>query len=191
MSKPFYLTTTLPYVNADPHIGFALEIVQADILVRYRELIGDNVFFTTGTDEHGQKIYEASKKVGKTPQEYTDEYAAKFRSLVREHREEKALRDGPVDDCPGSMGPGDCSGGDAHPAGDFAGLAEMADHRHRLALLVRHHVRERHRDEVVVHLLVQRRPQLVRHARAAIGLVRAPEGGANMSEKHEILVLQR
>ena len=41
MSKPFYLTTTLPYVNADPHIGFALEIVQADILVRYRELIGD------------------------------------------------------------------------------------------------------------------------------------------------------
>ena len=81
MSKPFYLTTTLPYVNADPHIGFALEIVQADILVRYRELIGDNVFFTTGTDEHGQKIYEASKKVGKTPQEYTDEYAAKFRSL--------------------------------------------------------------------------------------------------------------
>ncbi len=81
MAKPLYLTTTLPYVNADPHIGFALEMVQADILVRYRGLLGDDVFFTTGTDEHGQKLYEASQKAGKSPQEYVDEYAAKFRSL--------------------------------------------------------------------------------------------------------------
>jgi methionyl-tRNA synthetase len=81
MRKPYYLTTTLPYVNADPHIGFALEMVQADILVRYRLLQGDEVFFTTGTDEHGQKIFEAAEKAGKAPQEYVDEYAAKFRSL--------------------------------------------------------------------------------------------------------------
>jgi methionyl-tRNA synthetase len=81
MAKSLYVTTTLPYVNADPHIGFALEIVQADILARYRALLGDDVFFTTGTDEHGQKIYEAAKKVGKEPQEYVDEYAAKFRAL--------------------------------------------------------------------------------------------------------------
>jgi len=81
MRKPFYITTTLPYVNADPHIGFALEMVQADIVTRYRKLMGDEVFFNTGTDEHGQKIFEAAQKAGKTPQEYADEYAAKFREL--------------------------------------------------------------------------------------------------------------
>ena len=79
--KHFYLTTTLPYVNADPHIGFALELVQADITARYRKLIGDDVFFTTGTDEHGQKLYEAAQKAGKDTQAYVDEYAAKFREL--------------------------------------------------------------------------------------------------------------
>ena len=95
MGKPLYLTTTLPYVNADPHIGFALEMVQADILVRYRKLLGDEVFFNTGTDEHGQKIYEAAKKAGKEPQAYVDEYAAKFRSLKEKlnlHRELHFIR---------------------------------------------------------------------------------------------------
>jgi methionyl-tRNA synthetase len=81
MSKPLYLTTTLPYVNADPHIGFALEIVQADIYARYRALLGDAVFFNTGTDEHGLKIFQAAKAEGKDVQAYTDEYAAKFREL--------------------------------------------------------------------------------------------------------------
>lgn len=81
MKKTFYLTTTLPYVNAAPHVGFALEIIQADIMVRYWKSQGHDVFFTTGTDEHGQKIYEAAKKAGETPQGYVDEYAAKFRSL--------------------------------------------------------------------------------------------------------------
>ena len=79
--KAFYLTTTLPYVNADPHIGFALELVQADIVARYRTLLGDSVFFTTGTDEHGQKIYQRAKEEGKDVQLYVDEYAARFRSL--------------------------------------------------------------------------------------------------------------
>ena len=81
MAKAFYLTTTLPYVNADPHIGFALELVQADIIARYRKLSGDDVFFNTGTDEHGQKLFEAAQKAGKAPQAYVDEYAAKFRDL--------------------------------------------------------------------------------------------------------------
>ncbi len=81
MAKNFYLTTTLPYVNANPHIGFALEIVQADILVRYRTLMGDTVFFNTGTDEHGLKIFQKAKEAGEDPQAYTDEYASKFRSL--------------------------------------------------------------------------------------------------------------
>ena len=81
MAKPFYLTTTLPYVNADPHIGFALEIVQADILVRYRALRGDDVFFNTGTDEHGIKIYRKAEEAGKDTQAYVDEYAARFKML--------------------------------------------------------------------------------------------------------------
>ena len=75
------MTTTLPYVNADPHIGFALEIVQADIIARYRILAGDEVFFNTGTDEHGLKIYRKAQEEGKDTQAYIDEYAAKFRNL--------------------------------------------------------------------------------------------------------------
>lgn len=79
--KNFYLTTTLPYVNADPHVGFALELVQADAMVRWHKLLGYEVFFNTGTDEHGQKLYEAAQKAGKDVQDYVDEYAAKFRLL--------------------------------------------------------------------------------------------------------------
>ncbi|KKQ44326.1 MAG: Methionine-tRNA ligase, partial [Candidatus Woesebacteria bacterium GW2011_GWA1_37_8] len=58
MSKNFYITTTLPYVNAEPHIGFALEIVQADVIARYHKGLGEKVVFNFGTDEHGQKIYQ-------------------------------------------------------------------------------------------------------------------------------------
>jgi len=76
-----YITTTLPYVNADPHIGFALEIVQADALARFWELQGDDVFFNTGTDEHGQKIFEAAEKAGKSVTEYADHYANEFKKL--------------------------------------------------------------------------------------------------------------
>ncbi len=79
--KNFYITTTLPYVNADPHIGFALEIVHADIVARYKRMLGDDVFFNFGTDEHGQKIYQNAKEAGKSPQNYVDEYAKKFDNL--------------------------------------------------------------------------------------------------------------
>lgn len=82
MPKPFYITTTLPYVNADPHVGFAMEIIRADVVARYRKLMGDEVFFNTGTDEHGAKIYQNTVAISKDPQEYVDEYAAKFRELV-------------------------------------------------------------------------------------------------------------
>lgn len=81
MSKNYYLTTTLPYVNADPHIGTAYEFVIADIVARHRRLIGDNVFFNTGTDEHGQKVYTKALEGGKNPQKYVDEYAEHFKSL--------------------------------------------------------------------------------------------------------------
>ena len=61
--KSFYITTTIPYVNADPHIGFALELVQADAIARYqRHFKKREVFFSTGTDEYGQKIWEAAQK---------------------------------------------------------------------------------------------------------------------------------
>lgn len=76
-----YYTTTLPYVNSDPHVGFALEIVQADVLARYARLSGREVFFNTGTDEHGLKIYRKAMEEGKEPQAYVDEYAAKFNRL--------------------------------------------------------------------------------------------------------------
>ncbi len=74
----FYITTTLPYVNAEPHIGFAMEIIRADVLARMHRLTGDAVFFNTGTDEHGQKIFQKAQEEGKDPKTYCDEYAEKF-----------------------------------------------------------------------------------------------------------------
>jgi methionyl-tRNA synthetase len=81
MPKPFYITTTLPYVNAEPHIGFALEIIQADAIARFQEISGREIFFSTGTDEHGQKIWQKSEEEGKDAQAYVDEFAAKFKKL--------------------------------------------------------------------------------------------------------------
>lgn len=82
-SKSYYQTTTLPYVNADPHLGFALEIVQADVIARYKRLFGYDVFFNFGTDEHGQKIYQKALEEGKSPKVYCDEYAIKFNALKK------------------------------------------------------------------------------------------------------------
>ncbi|PIR85016.1 methionine--tRNA ligase [Candidatus Kaiserbacteria bacterium CG10_big_fil_rev_8_21_14_0_10_45_20] len=76
-----YITTTLPYVNAKPHIGNVFEFVQADALARLERSIGNEVFFNTGTDEHGQKIYQKALAEGRTPQEYVDEYAQTFDDL--------------------------------------------------------------------------------------------------------------
>ncbi len=77
----FYLTTTLPYVNAAPHIGFAMEIIAADIIARSQKIMGKQVIFNTGTDEHGQKIYQKALENQLTPQEYVDMFAAKFDDL--------------------------------------------------------------------------------------------------------------
>ncbi len=77
----YSITTTLPYVNADPHIGFALEIVQADMLARYHAAFGDTVIFNTGTDEHGQKILRQATEAGVDPKTYCDGYAVKFDGL--------------------------------------------------------------------------------------------------------------
>jgi methionyl-tRNA synthetase len=83
MNKNYYITTTLPYVNAKPHIGFALEIVQADVLARYNNLLGKNIFFNFGTDEHGLKIYRKALEAKKDPQKYVDENAKRFDDLKK------------------------------------------------------------------------------------------------------------
>ena len=77
-----YITTTLPYVNADPHIGFALEIIEADALARAWRLSGEDVFFSTGTDEHGQKIWEAAENAGQSVEAYVDHFAGEVRKLA-------------------------------------------------------------------------------------------------------------
>ena len=82
MSKNFYITTTTPYVNADPHIGFALEILQADAIARYKKLSGYNVCFNWGTDEHGLKIYRKALEQHKDPKSYCDEFAPRFKKLI-------------------------------------------------------------------------------------------------------------
>ena len=79
--KPFFITTTIPYVNSDPHIGFALEVVQADIFARYKKAAGFDVFLSTGSDEHGIKIYRNALEKKMDPQAYVDMYAEKFRNL--------------------------------------------------------------------------------------------------------------
>lgn len=82
MSKPFYITTTLPYVNSDPHIGFAMEIIRADIIARFKKAQGFDVFFNTGTDEHGIKVYRKALEQKMDPQTYVDGYAQKFKELI-------------------------------------------------------------------------------------------------------------
>ncbi len=77
--RVFYLTTPIYYVNATPHLGHAYTTIVADAMCRYRRLVGDEVFFLTGTDEHGDKIAQAAAKAGVSPQAYTDKIAAAFR----------------------------------------------------------------------------------------------------------------
>lgn len=79
--KTFYITTTLPYVNSDPHVGHAMEFIRADVIARAKKLQGYEVFFNTGTDEHGQKIYERAQREGRDVQEYVDFYAQVFKDL--------------------------------------------------------------------------------------------------------------
>ena len=79
--KSFYITTTLPYANSDPHIGFAMEIIRADVIARAKKLEGYEVFFNTGIDEHGAKLLAASVAMGMDVQDYVDLYAGKFKRL--------------------------------------------------------------------------------------------------------------
>ena len=78
MSKNFYVTTPIYYVNDKPHIGHAYTTVLADVLARYHRLFGDETWFLTGTDEHGQKVQEAAAKLGVTPQQHADATVVRF-----------------------------------------------------------------------------------------------------------------
>lgn len=81
MKKNIYITTTLPYINDDPHLGFAMEIIRADTLARFYRLIGHEVFFNTGTDEHGLKIYQKAKERNKDTEDFCNQQAEKFKKL--------------------------------------------------------------------------------------------------------------
>ncbi|MBU1136997.1 methionine--tRNA ligase [Patescibacteria group bacterium] len=81
MTKKFYLTTAVPYVNAAPHIGFALEVVQADVLARYHRSLKEDVFFLAGTDENSLKNFQAAQKEGITTQKLVDRNSKVFKNL--------------------------------------------------------------------------------------------------------------
>ena len=82
-NKKFYITTSIAYTNAPAHLGFALEVIQADVVARYHRLLGEDVFFLTGTDEHGVKIAKTAEREGKDPKEFVDEISANFRELTK------------------------------------------------------------------------------------------------------------
>lgn len=80
---PIQIMTSIAYVNGSPHVGYAFELVQADVYARYFRLKGHEVYFLTGTDEHGSKIYKSAKDNGLEPQEYVDQNSEKFRNLSK------------------------------------------------------------------------------------------------------------
>ena len=79
--RPYYITTAIAYASAKPHIGNVYEIVLADAIARYKRFMGYDVFFQTGTDEHGQKIEEKAQKAGVEPQAYVDDVAGEIRNI--------------------------------------------------------------------------------------------------------------
>lgn len=79
----YYVTTSIPYVNGDPHIGHALEFIMADVLARYARQAGKPVIFCTGTDEHGGKIAEKAAELKLTPKAFVDQNSQKFRDLLK------------------------------------------------------------------------------------------------------------
>lgn len=79
----YYITTSIPYVNGEPHIGFAMEVIMADVLARHARVQKKPVIFSTGTDEHGGKIADKAAENKQTPQEFTDKMSQNFRDLAK------------------------------------------------------------------------------------------------------------
>jgi len=82
MSKRYYITTAIDYLNGEPHLGHAYEKVIADVIARARRSLGQEVFFLTGLDEHGQKVQQAAQAVGKSPQQYCDDLAVLWKAFA-------------------------------------------------------------------------------------------------------------
>ena len=82
MTKRYYVTTPIYYVNRAPHIGHAYTSIAADVMARWKRLDGFDVFFLTGTDEHGQKVEAAARDAGVDPQTFTDRISADFRDMT-------------------------------------------------------------------------------------------------------------
>src|SRR3954449_5324375 len=78
----FSVTTPIYYVNSDPHLGHAYTTVAADVLARHARRAGEDVFFLTGTDEHGGNVARAAEAAGLSPKEFCDRVSARFRGLV-------------------------------------------------------------------------------------------------------------
>lgn len=83
MKNKFFISTAIPYVNSDPHIGFAMELIQADVIARYQRLKGDEVFFITGTDENALKNVQAAERVNIPVREFIDKHAQRFIDLTK------------------------------------------------------------------------------------------------------------
>lgn len=83
MKSKTYITTSIAYTNALPHIGFALEVIQADLLARYNRLSGREIFFLTGTDEHGLKVEKAAQEAGMSPAEFSEKISSRFLELKK------------------------------------------------------------------------------------------------------------
>ena len=82
MTKPYFITTPIYYVNGAPHIGHAYTSIAADVLARWKRLYGYDVHFLTGTDEHGQKVERAARDAGVGEQAFTDAVSAQFRAMA-------------------------------------------------------------------------------------------------------------
>src|SRR5690242_6294603 len=82
MSKSFYITTAIDYVNGRPHLGHAYEKVLADVIARFHRSLGQKTFFLTGLDEHGQKVQQAAQAEGKSPSAYCDELAVIWQDVA-------------------------------------------------------------------------------------------------------------
>src|SRR6476661_7644142 len=84
MARPYYLTTPIYYVNAAPHLGHAYTTIAADAAARHARQRGEDVFFLTGTDEHGGKVAQAAAAAALPPKQWADAAAERFRELARD-----------------------------------------------------------------------------------------------------------
>src|SRR3989338_5820000 len=82
-NKKFFITTAIPYVNAYPHIGFTMELIQADVFARYHRLLGKNVLYLNGTDENALKNVQSAEKAGQSIKEFVDEHYQRFVELSK------------------------------------------------------------------------------------------------------------